>query len=104
MRQLLRVADLCLVRLLAHSDNPNVMTNTTRSLLWAVAGPAVSIFAAYVALFLLAFVVGPGMDMDNKGTPIQKLFGAAAFPAFYTLAVGGTLACWWVAALIFRHR
>jgi hypothetical protein len=67
------------------------MTNTTKSVLWAFAGPVVSIFAAYVAFLIFGFVLGPGLDIDNTGTPIQKIFGAAALPALGIVAIGGVL-------------
>ncbi len=51
--------------------------------LWAFAGTVASLAGGYVAFMVLGFVLGPGFDIDDKGAPIQKFFGAAALPALY---------------------
>ena len=80
------------------------MMITAKSLLWAVAGTAASLAAGYAAFIVFGFILGPGFDIDDKGTPIQKFFGAAALPALYVIPFIGTSASWAIAFSAFRRQ
>ena len=77
---------------------------TAKLLVWAFIGPALSIVAGFAAFAVFAFVLGPGIDIDNKGAPIEKMFDAAALPALYGISFVGTLVCWVIAIGIFQRR
>lgn len=78
--------------------------NLAKSLLWGLAGTIASLAGGYVAFLVLAFVLGPGIDIDDKGTPVQKFFGAAAFPALCAILFCGTLVSWVLAFAGFHRR
>ena len=80
------------------------MGNIAISVLIAVFGALLLFVAGCIALFVLAFVLGSGLDIDDKGTALQKLFGSAALPAFKAITVGGTLVSIWFAISTYRKR
>jgi len=80
------------------------MSNTAKSVLIAVLGPFFSFISGWFAFLLLAFVLGSGFDIDDKGTALQKRFGSAAIPAFKDIAVGGTLVSICFAISTYRKR
>lgn len=80
------------------------MTNSAKCVLWALLGPTASICIGFALFLLFGFVLGPGMDIDNMGTPTQKFIGAASPPALCVVPVIGTFFSFWMAIAKFRQR
>jgi hypothetical protein len=67
------------------------MTYAAKSILWIVGGPIASVVLGYAAFMVFAFLVGPGFDINDLGTPTQKFCGSLALPALGIIALGGSL-------------
>jgi hypothetical protein len=72
-----------------------------RALFWLVGGPAASLFATYIAFLILAFGLGAGFDIDDKGTRFQKFWGSITLPVCGLILACGVLyslfkavSCW----------
>ena len=67
------------------------MTYATKSILWILTGPIASLVLGYGAFLSLGFILGPGFDIDDVGTPTEKFFGRLTLPAAGAIVVGGSL-------------
>ena len=67
------------------------MTYAAKSILWIIGGPIASVVLGYAVFMFFVFAVGPGMDIDDVGTPIAEFFGRLALPALGIIALGGFL-------------
>ncbi len=71
------------------SKRDSVSGRVLRAFLWIIVGPASSVVIGYIALLMLAFVFGNGINLDNRGTAMQRFFGSMALPVFWIISVGG---------------
>ena len=67
------------------------MTPTLKGILWLVLGPVVSLVLAWFTLWLLGFVLGGGVDIDQRNPPWQQTLLRLALPASGLVFAAGTL-------------
>lgn len=67
------------------------MTYAAKSILWILTGPVASLILGYGAFLFLGFILGPGFDIDDIGTPTQKFFGKLTLPVSGAIVIGGAL-------------
>ena len=67
------------------------MTYLSKSILWIIVGPVVSIIFGFSAFMIFVFALGNGIDIDDVGTSTEKFFERLALPLLGIIAIGGSV-------------
>ena len=70
----------------------NILVKILGSVAMVISSTFLGIVAGYVAFYLFAFVWGPGLDIDNYATDVERLIGTLAIPSLFGIPIMSFLA------------